>query len=48
MKPEARRLLEEALKLSPEARADLAGVLISSLDDDTREPRAIPNLAIRR
>jgi putative addiction module component (TIGR02574 family) len=37
MKPDARRLLEEALKLSVEARADLAGVLISSLDEDVEE-----------
>lgn len=30
-------MLEEALKLSADARADLAGVLISSLDDEVEE-----------
>lgn len=33
MSPEARKLLEEALRLPPEARAAIAGSLLDSLDD---------------
>ncbi len=33
MTPETRKLIEEALKLPPEARAALAGSLIESLDE---------------
>ena len=39
MKPQASRLLEQALKLPPEARAALAGSLIESLDDQV-DPEA--------
>lgn len=33
MTPDTKKLIEEALKLPPEARAALAGSLIDSLDD---------------
>ncbi len=34
MKPEAKKLLDEALKLSADARAELAGRLLRSLDEE--------------
>ena len=37
MPPDPGKLLEEALKLSPEARAALAASLIESLDDEVDE-----------
>ena len=37
MTPDAVRLLEEALKLSPEARAALAASLLESLDEGVDE-----------
>jgi putative addiction module component (TIGR02574 family) len=37
MTPDPRKLLEEALKLSPEARAALAASLLESLDDGVDE-----------
>jgi putative addiction module component (TIGR02574 family) len=37
MTPDAARLLEEALKLSPEARAALAASLLESLDEGVDE-----------
>jgi putative addiction module component (TIGR02574 family) len=37
MKPDPSKLLEEALKLSPEARAALATSLLESLDDAVDE-----------
>ncbi len=37
MKPDGRKLLEEALKLPPEQRAGLAGSLIESLDEQIDE-----------
>jgi putative addiction module component (TIGR02574 family) len=37
MTPDPVKLLEEALKLSPEARAALAASLLESLDDGTDE-----------
>ena len=37
MSTEATKLLEDALKLSPEARAALAGSLLDSLDDAVDE-----------
>lgn len=37
MSPDAAKLLEEALKLPPEARAALAGSLLDSLDDTVDE-----------
>jgi putative addiction module component (TIGR02574 family) len=39
MSPETDRVLAEALKLPPEARAALAGKLIESLDDEV-DPEA--------
>ena len=39
VKPNEARILEEALKLSPEARAAIAGSLLESLDE-TRDPDA--------
>lgn len=33
MSPEAKKVLEEALRLPPEARAAIAGSLLDSLDD---------------
>ena len=37
MKPDPAKLLEEALRLSPEARAALAASLLESLEDDIDE-----------
>lgn len=37
MSPDTTKLLEDALKLPPEARAALAGSLIDSLDDTVDE-----------
>ncbi len=37
MTPDPGKLLEEALKLSPEARAALAASLLESLDEDVDE-----------
>ena len=37
MVPDSRKLLEEALRLPPEARAALAGTLIESLDEQLDE-----------
>ncbi len=37
MKPSAKKLLEEALKLPPAARAALAGTLIESLEEEVDE-----------
>jgi putative addiction module component (TIGR02574 family) len=37
MTPDPRKLLEDALKLSPEARAALAASLLESLDDGVDE-----------
>ena len=37
MTPDPGKLLEEALKLSPEARAALAASLLESLDDEVDE-----------
>lgn len=37
MSPKSKKLLEEALRLPPEARAALAGRLIESLDKDLDE-----------
>ena len=37
MAPDPSKLLEEALKLSPEARAALAASLLESLDEDVDE-----------
>ncbi|MDO8479952.1 MAG: addiction module protein [Candidatus Rokubacteria bacterium] len=37
MKPDPAKLLEEALRLSPEARAALAASLLESLEDDVDE-----------
>ena len=37
MSPDPAKLLEEALKLSPEARAALAASLLESLDEDVDE-----------
>jgi putative addiction module component (TIGR02574 family) len=37
MKPDPAKLLEEALKLSPEARAALAAFLLESLDNGVDE-----------
>ena len=37
MVPDSRKLLEEALRLPPEARAALAGTLIESLDEHLDE-----------
>jgi len=37
MNPDPSRLLKEALKLSPEARAALAASLLESLDEDVDE-----------
>jgi putative addiction module component (TIGR02574 family) len=37
MSPSQKRLLEEALRLPPEARAALAGHLLESLDDSVDE-----------
>lgn len=37
MTPDLGKLLEEALKLSPEARAALAASLLESLDEDVDE-----------
>jgi putative addiction module component (TIGR02574 family) len=37
MKPNHKRILDEALRLPPEARAALAGHLIESLDDSVDE-----------
>lgn len=39
MSPSANKLLEEAIKLPEDARADLAAALIESLDND-RDPNA--------
>lgn len=39
MSPSANKLLEEAIKLPADARADLAAALIESLDD-ARDPNA--------
>ena len=40
MTPDTRRLIDEALKLPPEARAALAGTLIESLDEAVDEDAA--------
>ena len=40
MTPNARDLLEQALKLPPEARAALAGSLLESLDEDVDDDAA--------
>lgn len=40
MTPNTRDLLEQALKLPPEARAALAGSLLESLDEDVDEDAA--------
>jgi putative addiction module component (TIGR02574 family) len=37
MRPDAKKVLEEALKLPPEARAALAGTLIESLEEQVDE-----------
>jgi putative addiction module component (TIGR02574 family) len=41
MIPDTRKLIEEALRLPPEARAALAGSLIESLDDTIDEDAAV-------
>ena len=41
MTPDTRKLIEEALRLPPEARAALAGSLIESLDDTIDEDAAV-------
>jgi putative addiction module component (TIGR02574 family) len=40
MIPDTRKLIDEALKLPPEARAALAGTLIESLDEAVDEDAA--------
>jgi len=43
MSDRAQTLLREALKLSPEERADVAAELLASLDDsDAEDPAAVP------
>ncbi len=40
MKPDPAKILEEALKLGPEARAALAASLLESLDEEEADERA--------